>query len=223
MRIVALIPARAGSKRIPQKNLSPLGGRPLIAHTCEVARAAGIFDAVYVNTDSRQIADVAEQYGAKCPLLRPPALAQDDTSTELATRFFLSYLAEHGETYDALMILQPTSPLRSAADIEEAAALYEENAPCTVVSVTHVAPAFWLGRGTKDGQFEALIGEEPLFKLNGAIYIFPFDSYLSGERPTRRMLYPMPLERSIDIDLPIDLELAEFFLQRTHAVMYDPV
>ena len=223
MRTVAMIPARAGSKRIPHKNLTLFGGRPLIAHTCEAARAAGIFDAIYVNTDSRQIADVAEQYGAHCPVLRPSALAQDDTSTELATRFFLSYLAEHGESYDALMILQPTSPLRTAADIEAAAQLYEEHAPCTVVSVAHVAPAFWLGRGTKDGQFEGLIGDEPLFKLNGAIYIFPFAEYLAGERPTKRMLYAMPTDRSIDIDTPADLEMAEYFLQRSNAVMYDPV
>jgi CMP-N-acetylneuraminic acid synthetase len=223
MRVLGLIPARAGSKRLPGKNLAPLGGKPLLAYTCEAAIESTAFDAVYLNTDSREIAGVGRQYGVLAPILRPSGLAQDDTTTEAATRFFLSYIAEHGDVFDAFVLLQPTSPLRSAQDIRDALSLYEENAPCAVVSAAPVAPANWLGCSTKDGQFERLPGAETLFRLNGAIYIYGFDAYLRGDAPPKTLLYPMPPERSVDIDTAADLRLAEHYLHEQHAVMYGPV
>lgn len=223
MRVLGLIPARSGSKRLPGKNLAPLGGKPLVAHTCEAALESGVFDAIYLNSDSREIIGAARRFGVSAPILRPTNLAQDDTTTEAATRFFLSYLAEHDETYDAFMLLQPTSPFRSANDIRDALALYEDNAPCAVVSAAPVAPANWLGRSTKDGQFERLPGGETLYRLNGAIYVYGFDAYLRGDTPPKTLLYPMPQERSVDIDTAADLRLAEHYWQEQRTVMYDPV
>ena len=152
MTVVALIPARAGSKRLTNKNLADLGGRPLLSYTCEAARASGVLTAAHVNTDSPEIAAVGERYGVECPVLRPPHLAGDATPTEDSNRFLLEFLAARGETYDAVMVLQPTSPLRTADDIRAAWELFEANAPCAVLSVSPVNPAAWVGRVGRDGR-----------------------------------------------------------------------
>lgn len=223
MKVLGVIPARSGSKRIPNKNIATLAHRPLLAYTCQAACEADIFDAIYVNTDCQRIADIASQYGVDCPILRPAELAGDDTSTDLAMRFFVNAIVDQGELYDAVVLLQPTSPLRSGEDIRAAFALFEQNRPCTVVSVTHVKPASWLGRVTKDGQFDAFVGDDPVYRLNGAIYVHPFEYYLDGTPSPKHMMYPMPAERSVDIDTVDDWQLAEMMLQQQHAFEYDPV
>jgi CMP-N,N'-diacetyllegionaminic acid synthase len=214
MRIVGLIPARAGSKRLANKNVADLCGRPLLHYTCEAALHSGVLSAVYVNTDSRAIAAIAEECGVSCPVLRPAELARDDTPTEASNRYLLEYLAARDESYDGVMTLQPTSPLRTAEDICEALATFEANAPCTVVSVSPVAPSCWLGRIGKDGRFDPLAGQDVMYRLNGAIYIHRLEDYLENRRAPRTMVYPMPAERSVDIDTPDDLKYAAFLLQR---------
>jgi CMP-N,N'-diacetyllegionaminic acid synthase len=215
MKLVGLIPARAGSKRLLNKNLALLNGRPLIAYTCEAALASGVLSAVYVNTDSPAIATVAERFGVHCPALRPESLARDDTPTKDSNRFFLEMLSQRGETYDAVMVLQPTSPLRTADDIREASELFEANQPCAVVSVSPITPASWLGRIAKDGRFEPLPGEDVVYGLNGAIYSYTVDDYLSDRTPARTLVHPMPRSRGVDIDTLEDLKYAEFLLRQT--------
>lgn len=215
MSVIGLIPARGGSRRLPGKNLVLLDGRPLIAHTCEAAVASGVLDAIYVNTESAEIAAAAAAYGVQAPLPRPALLARDDTPTRDANRFMLDALAQRGERYDVVMVLQPTSPLRSAADIRNAWALYQENAPCAVVSVAPAAPAPWLGRLRRDGGFDPLPGNETIHRLNGAIYIYGTTDYRLDREPPRTLGYVMPAERSIDIDTPEDLAHAEHIL-RSH-------
>lgn len=212
MRVIGIIPARAGSRRLVRKNLALLDGRPLITYTCEAALTSGVLDALYINTDSPEIAAVAGEAGAACPVLRPAALAADDTPTAAANRFLLQHLAQRGETYDTLITLQPTSPLRSAEDICEALALFEENAPCEVVSASPVAPAFWLGHAGRDGRFEALDGSDVLYRLNGAIYVQAVADILAERAAPRKMLYPMPANRGVDIDTAEDLAYAESLL-----------
>jgi len=214
MTVVGLIPARAGSKRFPGKNLAPLAGRPLLTYTCEAALDSGVLAAVYVNTDSREIAEVAQQYGVSCPVLRPPALAADETPTRDSNLFLLNYLLERGERYDAVMVLQPTSPLRTAADIRTAWAVFEEHAPCAVASVSPVAPRAWLGELGPDGRFDAWEGTTPVYRLNGAIYVHRLEDYLHDRPPPKRMAYIMPATRGVDIDRREDLEYAEFLLHR---------
>lgn len=214
MSVVALIPARAGSRRLPDKNLLPLAGRPLIAHTCAAAQASGALSAVYANTDSPEIAAVAEQHGVPCPSLRPKHLATEGSSTRDVNLFLLDFLAQRGETYDAVMVLQPTSPLRRAEDIRTALRLFEGNAPCAVVSVSPVVPECWLGRIGPDGRFERSVGNETLYRLNGAIYLYGWDDYMYDRTPRKTIAYPMPASRGVDIDTPEDLEYAEFLLQR---------
>jgi CMP-N-acetylneuraminic acid synthetase len=215
MTVVGLIPARAGSKRLPGKNIIPLVGRPLIAHTCEVAReAADVLDAVYVNTDSPHIAGIAEQHGVPCPVLRPEHLAADDTTTRDSNLFLLDFLARRGERYDAIMSIQPTSPLRTADDIRAAWQLFLTHAPCEVVSVTPLVPRWWTGSVMADGRFDRFVGEDLVYRLNGAIYVHGCDDYFSGRPARNTIAYQMPLERSVDIDTRADLEYAEFLMQR---------
>ncbi len=219
MTIVGLIPARSGSKRLPDKNLAMLAGRPLIQHTCEAAVESRVLDAVYVNTDCRRIADAAAAAGARCPVLRPRHLAADETPTRDANRFILDWLAGRGERYDAVAVLQPTSPLRTADDIRCAWQLFDENAPCAVVSVSPVAPASWLGHVGRDARFEPLGGDRPVCRLNGAIYIYAVDDYLSAREPPRTLAFAMPADRGVDIDTEEDMRHAECLMQRSAAAV----
>lgn len=217
MNVVGIIPARAGSRRIRHKNLAALDGRPLIAHTCEAALSAGVLSAVYVNTDCPTIAETALQCGVTCPILRPSDLAADHSPTRDANNFLLRFLLSRGEHYDAVMVLQPTSPLREAEDVRSAWSLFEENAPCAVVSVSPVAPSNWLGRIARDGGFEALTGDDAIHRLNGAIYVQTLDDYLLNRTPRRTLAYVMPASRGVDIDTPEDLTHAECLLRARHA------
>jgi CMP-N,N'-diacetyllegionaminic acid synthase len=215
MTVVGLIPARAGSRRLPNKNLACLAGKPLLSYTCLAARQSGVLTALYVNTDSPAIAEVAQRFGAECPVLRPAELARDDSPTLAANRFLLEFLAARGQTFDAVMVLQPTSPLRTAEDIRAAWELFVANAPCAVVSASPIAPAYWVGRIGRDGRFEPLSGEDILYGLNGAIYIHTCADYIKGNSAPRTLVYPMPRSRGVDIDTWEDLQYAEFLLRQS--------
>ena len=175
------------------------------------------FSALYVNTDSPEIAAAARRYDVACPVLRPAHLASDDTPTEPANRFLLEFLAARGERFDVVVILQPTSPLRTADDIRAAFELHQANAPCTVVSASPVAPADWLGHIGKDGRFEPLPGRDVVYRLNGAVYIHRCEDYMQNRRPARTMVYPMPAARGVDIDTQDDFEYAAILLQQHSA------
>lgn len=216
MTVVGLVPARAGSKRIPRKNLLPFAGNPLVGHTCQVARSSGVLDALYVNTDCPEIARVATASGAVCPVLRPAGLASDEASTRDANLFLLHYLRERGEVYDAVMILQPTSPLRITEDVVHAWSLFEDHAPCSVVSVSPLAPESWSGRIRPDGSFERMSGPDTLFRLNGAIYIYRWDDYVEDRVPRKTVAYTMPATRGVDIDTREDLEYARYLAEAQH-------
>jgi len=118
--IVALIPARAGSKRVPDKNIKPLAGHPLIAYTIAAAIHSGVFSDVIVSTDSKHYAEIAKHYGAQVPFLRPPALAGDQSPDIEWVEFTLSRLQEADRKYDCFSILRPTSPFRLPETIQRA-------------------------------------------------------------------------------------------------------
>jgi len=118
-KVLALIPARGGSKGLPGKNIRPMCGKPLIAWTIEKSKASKYVDMTLVTTDCRVILDVARQYGANVPFMRPVELATDRSSTYDAIRHALEYLREEeGETFDYIVLLEPTSPLREDDDID---------------------------------------------------------------------------------------------------------
>lgn len=138
MRSIAIIPARSGSKGLPDKNIRPLNGKPLLAYSIEAALASGLFDTVHVSTDSERYADIARQYGADEPFLRSAETSSDTASSEDAIREVLRRYEEMGQRFDAFMLLQPTSPLRTADDIRAAFGVMEEKQAESVVSVCEV-------------------------------------------------------------------------------------
>ncbi len=115
--IVGLIPARAGSKRVKNKNIRPLGGHPVLAYTIAAALGSGVFDAVVVSTDSERYAEIARHYGAEIPFLRPPELSGERSPDIEFVEYTLRTLAEQGRPYDCFSILRPTSPFRQARTI----------------------------------------------------------------------------------------------------------
>ena len=135
MRSIAIIPARSGSKGLPDKNIIKLKDKPLLAYSVEAALASGEFAAVHVSTDSPLSADIARQFGADEPFLRSEETSSDTASSEDAIREVLRRYQEQGVTFDAFMLLQPTSPLRTAEDIHAAFALLKENNADSVISV----------------------------------------------------------------------------------------
>ncbi len=138
--ILALIPARGGSKGLPRKNIRPLLGKPLIAWTIEQAKASKYIDRVVVSTDDEEIAEIARKYGAEVPFMRPKELARDDSPTIDAILHALEFFSKRGENFDLLALLEPTSPLRKKGDIDRGIELLinSGNKATAVVSVGKV-------------------------------------------------------------------------------------
>lgn len=228
VRVLAIVPARGGSKSIPGKNLAPLDGKPLIAHTIDVARSVPEIDRVVVSTDSPEIAAAAGRYGAEAPFLRPAELAGDETPGIDPLIHAAQWLAENeGYCPDYVLCLQPTSPLRSAEDIGKALRVAVERDAEAVVSVVPVQHhPYWTRRIEPDGRLIDFFPDAPevvrrqdlpaAYALNGAIYLIRFDVLMQRRTWQTQRTYAviMPPERSVDIDTPLDLDLAALLLAR---------
>lgn len=229
-RVVAVVPARGGSKSIPRKNLAATAGKPLLVWTLEVAHGCPIVDRVVLSTEDEEIARVGLAHGAEVPFRRPAELAGDDTPGMAVVEHALLWLQER-ERYrpDYVLSLQPTSPLRTRKDVEEAFAISQREEADAVVSVTRVRehPA-WMktvdAKGRLADAFELPVPstrqELPAFHvLNGAIYLATVDVVLSRKTwyTDRTYAYVMPPERSIDIDTMWDLRVAEMILRERNA------
>jgi CMP-N-acetylneuraminic acid synthetase len=217
--ILGLISARGGSKGIPRKNVLPIAGKPLIAWTIEAALAAKTLDRVVVTTDSPEIAEIATAHGAEVPFLRPADLALDETPGIEPVLHALDLLPDFG----AVVLLQPTSPLRNASDIDAAVALADGGGGVNVVGVTEAAHAGWTfstdGAGMLDIDAATLATRRQelpkQFTINGAVYVAQTDR-LRAHRSfvtVGTLGYLMPAERSVDIDTPLDWRIAEMLLK----------
>jgi len=234
MEVLGVIPARGGSKGIPKKNLALLAGKPLLAYTCEAALQAKRLTRVIVSTDDQAIAACARDCGIDVPFFRPPHLAADDTPMLEVLCYVLETL-RNGEGYrpDVLVLLQPTSPLRTASHIDEAVRVLVETQADSVVSVTEVPHQFRPSSLLQlDGDYlipclnGPIIGrrqDKPvLYARNGPAVLAVRESVVVEQR----RLYGdhchplvMPPESSIDIDTPFDLRVAETLLaSRTPAI-----
>lgn len=220
--ILAVIPARGGSKGIPGKNLYPFANRPLIAWTIDAAMQANCVDRIVVSTDDPEIADTSRDLGADAPFLRPPELATDNAGSLDVLRH--SIMACPG--YDLVVFLQPTSPLRSAHDIDAAYELMQERSATVCVSVTSVDQSPWLmyAMGTENRISPILPPLEgvtrrqdypAIYKLNGAIYFWNTIAFLKSRKMVTEesVGYVMPTERSIDIDTLEDVVQGEAYLR----------
>ncbi len=240
MNVLGVVTARGGSKGLPGKNLRLLAGKPLIAHTIESARQSGAFDRLILSTDDEAIAAAARACGCDVPFMRPAELARDETPHLPVLQHAVRWLRDH-ERYepDAVMILQPTSPLRRASDIRESVALLERSGAESVVSVSEV-PAHYNPMRTLrvDGAGNAtlFVTGEPVrrrinrrqdmpaaWAMNGAIYLFRTfvlegragcEPSLYGDRTAA---YVMPHDRGISIDSLDDWTAAERALRLEHA------
>lgn len=221
MSQLVLIPARGGSKGVPRKNVRLLAGKPLIAWTIEAARQARCVDRVVVSTDDDEIAQVARDFGAETPFKRPEVLAQDNTPGMDVVFHALDLLP----VYDDVLLLQPTSPLRTVEDIEAIIRLRAELKAPAAVSVTEVVhPPEWMYRMDRSARLEPLLDihpptrrqdAQPSFALNGALYLAQV-SWLLVQRSFVSMQtigYVMPAERSADIDTELDWQWVEFLMR----------
>lgn len=228
MKTLFLIPARGGSKGIPGKNIKKLGGKPLICHAIDQARALTDQENICLSTDSPEIREVAENYGLPVPFLRPAVLATDKAGSYETMIHALDYYKSQGKIYDTLVLLQPTSPFRQAHHIQEAITLFEQHPECEmVVSVKEAEcnpyyAAFienaegYLSPIFKEKQFTRRQDCPKVYQYNGAIYVISVQSIyknpLSQLNPILK--YPMGEYNSLDLDTQIDWDFAEFLMEK---------
>ncbi len=217
-QLVAIIPARAGSKRVPAKNIKPLAGKPLLVHSIEAALTSPSVSRVIVSTDSPAIREIALAAGAEAPFLRPPELAGDRTPTIDVILHALRFLQAAGAgAAEFLVLLEPTSPLRTANDVESAFQLLRASGADSVVSLSEAPVSSDCLVAIENSLITPLITGFPrLFKLNGAIYISRVEMVLRIGRllGPNTVPYFMPELQSVDIDTPDDFELAELIINR---------
>ncbi len=222
---LAVIPARSGSKRIPDKNIKYLGGMPLIAHTIRAALDAKRIGRTIISTDSERIAKIAREWGGDVPFLRPAKIA-GDTSPAIETILHALKMVEQSSCrVDAVVLLQPTSPLRTAAHIDAAVDLFESSGADTVTSVRELSEHPYWCWTIREGDFQPYfskahmsMGREslpPAFIENGAIFLIKRSVITENAIYGHKVVpYLMNQESSLDIDTLDDLLFAEFLLER---------
>lgn len=219
--VLAIVPARGGSKGIPRKNVREVGGKPLIAWTIEEAKKSRYIDRLILSSDDDEIIEVAKAWGCEVPFKRPIELAQDQTPGIAPVLHALELLPR----YDYVTLLQPTSPLRQADDIDcclEKCLAADANACVSVTEVTE--NPYWMYTLEEHGAMRQLIQTNDffyrrqdlpqVFKLNGAVYVAESEWLLQSKSFLSKdtLAYVMPLERSIDIDDELGLKITNFFL-----------
>lgn len=216
-RVLGLIPARGGSKGLPGKNIMHLGGIPLVVWTIRAAQASRFIDNIVLSSDDPLIMNVARDAGCDVPFSRPPELATDHASSVDVALHAL----EKVEGYDWLVLLQPTSPLRTANDIDAAIELCSKSKADSCVSVSEVSESpYWMYRLDREHRLSPLIPPQPeivrrqdlppIYALNGAVYLIRVDTFRAMRRfvHAETVAHVMPRERSIDIDTLEDFETA---------------
>lgn len=224
MILLALVPARGGSKGILRKNIRPFCGKPLLQWSIDAALAAPSVDQVVVSTDDSEIADLAKAGGAKVPFLRPVELATDKAPGIAPVLHALQQLPIVSD----VLLLQPTSPLRTSADIEAIVALRQQVGCESAVSLTPSAkhPA-WMYGLSQDQRLEPLLELDEIdcrqqlpsaYVLNGGLYLASREFLIREQAfiAAGTIGYLMPPERSVDIDSPFDWQWAEFLMEQQH-------
>jgi N-acylneuraminate cytidylyltransferase len=214
--VLALIPARGGSKGLPRKNILPVGGQPLIAWTINAAKNSNVIDKLVLSSEDHEIIEIAKSWGCEVPFKRPNELAGDEAKSIDVVLHALQELPG----YEYLILLQPTSPLRLASDIDAAFSLMFERGATSCVSVCEASQSPYLMYKLQENDgLTSLLNPifdidrrqdlPPVYTLNGAIYIARVDQFLISKSFINQntVAYKMPIERSIDIDRPEDFEV----------------
>lgn len=226
-RVLAVIPARGGSKRIPRKNIREVGGKPLIAYAIEQADAATAVDRSIVSTEDEEIKSVAREHGGTVPFDRPDHLATDTATNDEVAVHAIEWFEERDEIFDTVCLVPVPAPFRTPEDITGSLRRLHEAAADSVVSVTECdPPPVWAVE--TDGEYlEPYFGEEYLWGKtrtqetptlnypNGAVFAARVPVFLETESfyTERTVSYEMPRSRSLDIDEPHDLELARALME----------
>ncbi|MBF0483581.1 MAG: acylneuraminate cytidylyltransferase family protein [Candidatus Omnitrophica bacterium] len=219
-KIIAIIPARGGSKGLPQKNILPVAGKPLIAYSIEQALACPYIDQVLVSTDSAEIGDIAKKYGAEVPFLRPAHLALDKSSTMDVLLHAVTFLEEHGEKFEVMVLLHVTAPLRSVDDISNSISMLVDGDYDDVFSVSdaHRSPYFNMVE-KKDHFYAPVISTDfvsrqqtpQVYDLNASIYVWWVEVFKRSPKVylPKSGVYVMPKERSVDVDDAFDFFMVQ--------------
>lgn len=229
---LAIIPARGGSKRLPGKNVKELNGKPLIAWTIEAALLSSFVDTVIVSTDDIEIAEVSVAAGAEVPFIRPKSLSSDISSTVDVIRHAVEFYERREKNFDYIVLLQPTSPLRTATHVTKAIELLKVKGADAVVSVCEVEHSpLWSNTLPASGSLKLFIKDEvknkrsqdlePYYRLNGAIYLIKTSSFIEHNTlflKENAFAYIMEPSESVDIDNQIDFSFAEFMMQEVDAL-----
>ncbi len=221
-KIAAFIPARGGSKGVKRKNIRKLAGKPLIAYTISAALGSKYIDQVVVSTEDEEIAKIAKSFGAKVPTLRPRELAQDTTATiDVVLHGVEAFFSL--EKWDSIVLLQPTQPLRTSQDIDNAITFYYENGKKSLLSVSEAEDHPLLIRSFDGkGHMRKLLDVsssvrrqdmEQFYRVNGAIYINQIqDLGATTSFNDNEIGFVMEKSHSVDIDELSDFALAEYYL-----------
>jgi N-acylneuraminate cytidylyltransferase len=221
---LAIILARGGSKGVPSKNILNVGGKPLIVWTIEEAKKSQYIDRLILSSDSTDIIAVALEYGCESPFVRPPHLALDDTPSMPPLLYTIERLEKK---YDYVVLLQPTSPLRSVSDIDGCiAACIEHNVPACISITEAPKSPYWMYQMDSEGRLRSILtaSENALsrqqlpaaYVLNGAVYVARTE-WLKKEgsfMSPATIGYVMPRERSLDIDTKLDMGICDYLLSK---------
>lgn len=223
MNNIAIIPARAGSKRLPNKNILKINGKSLIEWSINAALQSKYINKVIVSTDSLDIAEVARLAGAQVPFLRPKKLSTDSATTADVIANVIEYLEEKNEHFDNIVLLQPTSPLRTTKHIDDSIALFNAHSANSVISVTECEHSpLWCNTLPDNLSFNGFIKKSlekkrsqdlpKYYRINGAIYIIKKESFLNEKTffsKEKSFAFIMDSISSIDIDTKLDFIIAE--------------
>lgn len=224
MKSLVVIPARGGSKGIPHKNIKLLNGKPLICYSIDVARQFTTDDNICVTTDDDEIIKVVEEYGLKVPFKRPDYLATDTCGSNEVIQHAYRFFAEKGIQYDAILLLQPTSPFRKVEFLKEAVALYDDSIDMvTSVKLSSCNPYYdgfeedadsLLKISKGDGTIERRQDAPSVWQQNGSIYVINPKSLMEKGMAhfTKIRKYAMSELYSVDIDNPFDWKVAELVI-----------
>lgn len=225
MNPLFIIPARGGSKGLPGKNIKPLGGKPLINYSIDMARAFVEDTDICVSTDDREIAAVAEKHGLQVPFMRPAELATDGASSQDVLVHAVKFYQDKGINYDRMVLLQPTSPFRKAGDVKACMNLYSGDIDMVVsVKESHANPYISLFEETsegflvqsKKGNFVRRQDCPNVYLLNGSVYVINIQSLLKEKMADFKRVkkYVMDDVYSVDIDTQNDWDYAEYLLEK---------
>ena len=225
-KVLAIIPARKGSKRLPNKNILPLDGKPLISWTIEASIRSNYIDDTIVSTDSDEIIAVAQSYGVMTPFIRPEHLSTDTATTSDVILHALEYVINNNSVYDIVIILQPTSPLRDSVDIDKALEMLVDLKGDGVISVCSCEHnPLWSNILPDDGNLNDFIKSEikgkrgqdlpHYYRFNGAIYTYLISKFIDNKGvfySKKTYAYIMEQCNSVDIDTQLDFVIANALL-----------